>query len=388
MRIHDLPALSGDEEAHACRVRDALIARIAERGGWLSFGDFMQFALYAPGLGYYSAGARKFGAEGDFVTAPELTPLYARALAGQIVEIFERTGGRELVEFGAGSGALAVDLVRALCELDCAPGRYRIIEVSADLRDRQRARIESALGSLAGRVEWLDTLPATAMRGVVIANEVLDALPVERFLVRDGCVEQLGVEVQGGELVIRPRPADAPLEAMVRSLPVMGEEGYVSEICPLLPAWISAAARLLAAGVLLIVDYGLPRAQYYHGERRAGSLVCHFRQRVHADPLLHIGLQDITAWVDFTAVAEAAAASGLDVLGFTTQAHFLIGCGLDRMLDALPAADSAERRAGLQAVNRLLFPGEMGEAFKVMALGRGVAEPLAGFSVRDLRHTL
>jgi len=388
MRVRNLPPLSPDEAAHAARVHRALAARIAENGGWLSFGEFMKFALYAPGLGYYSAGAQKFGADGDFVTAPELTPLYARCVARQIVEIFERTGGREVLEFGAGSGALAADLMRALTELGCAPERYQIVEVSADLRERQRAHIGKALGSLVGRVHWPDALPAAPVRGVLIANEVLDALPVERFRIHQGRIDMLGVAVDGGVIVERARPADARLDGMVRALPVMREEGYVSEICPLLPAWIASVAPLVAAGVLLIMDYGLPRAQYYLPERRDGSLVCHYRQRVHADPLVRIGLQDITAWVDFTAVAEAAAAHGLDVIGFSTQAHFLIGCGLDKALDTLPAIDSAERRAAVQAVNRLLLPGEMGEAFKVMALGRGVAEPLTGFSVRDLRHTL
>jgi SAM-dependent MidA family methyltransferase len=383
-----LPELSLVQQAHAERVRSALIAYIAANGGWLPFSEFMQFALYAPGLGYYSAGARKFGADGDFITAPELTPLYARCIARQVAEVFERAGGREILEFGAGSGAFAVDLVRALIDLDAAPERYSIIEVSADLRERQRERIAGALGPLADRVCWLDVLPAVPLTGALIANEVLDALPVERFRIRENRVERLGVALDREVIVTSARPASASLDALVRALPVMHLDGYVSEICPILPAWVAAAARLIARGALLVMDYGLPRAQYYHPDRRQGSLLCHYRQRVHGDPLVLIGLQDITAWVDFTAVAEAAAANVLDVLGFSTQAHFLIGAGIDKALDELQPGDAVERQAAVQAANRLLLPGDMGEAFKVMALGRGVAEPLLGFAIRDLRHTL
>jgi SAM-dependent MidA family methyltransferase len=383
-----LPALSFDEQAHAERVRRELAERIAVNAGWLAFSDFMQFALYAPGLGYYAAGARKFGAGGDFITAPELTPVFARCVARQIAEVFEQSGGREIVEFGAGSGAFAVDLMSALAELGAAPERYSIVEVSADLRERQRERVATELGRSAACVHWLDGLPSTAVRGALIANEVLDAFPVERFRIAGGRVERLGVALAGGDLVLAARPAPALLEAAVRALPVMNEEGYVSEICPMLPGWVSSVAPLISSGVLFVMDYGLPRAQYYHPERRQGSLQCHFRQRSHDDPLTRIGLQDITAWVDFTAVAEAADAHGLDVLGFATQAHFLLSTGMQTEIDAHATSPEPARRAARQAANRLLPPGDMGEAFKVLALGRGIAEPLMGFALRDLRHTL
>jgi SAM-dependent MidA family methyltransferase len=222
----------------------------------------------------------------------------------------------------------------------------------------------------------------------MLANEVLDAFPVERFRLAAGHVERLGVALAGEDLVVAARSASPELDAAVRALPIESDDDYESEICLGLPAWIAATAASLAQGVLLVMDYGLPRAQYYHRERRRGSLLCHFRHRAHADLLARIGLQDITAWVDFTAVAEAADAAQLDVLGFTTQAHFLLAAGLESEIETLLAQAGQERRTALQAANRLLLPGEMGEAFKVMAVGRGVAEPLAGFGLRDLRHTL
>ena len=383
-----LPPLSAAESAHASRVRAALIAKIRTSGGWIAFSDFMRFALYEPGLGYYSAGARKFGPQGDFITAPELTPLYAACVARQAREIFQRCDGRAILEFGAGSGALAVDLVRYLADAGIEIERYSIVEVSADLRERQQERVRRELGARAERIEWLDRLPAQPLRGLMIANEVLDALPVERFRKADGRVERLGVALNGSEFALVGRPADAELAVAVNSLPIHGPELYESEICSLLPAWIASATQTLAAGVLLVMDYGLPRRQYYHPDRRQGSLLCHYRHRSHADALARIGLQDITAWVDFTALAEAASAAQLDVLGFATQAHFLMSADLETLLAAQLEPAGAERAATLQAVSRLLLPGEMGEAFKVMALGRGVSEPLEGFRLRDLRHTL
>jgi len=388
MRPADLPPLTTDEQAHGERIRAALLERIRSSGGWIAFSHFMKFALYEPGLGYYSAGTRKFGADGDFITAPDLTPLFARCVAHQTADILRESGGREVVEFGAGTGSLAVGVMRALGERGLAPERYSIIEVSADLRERQREHVFASLGAQAGRVRWLDELPTTALHGVLLANEVLDAFPVERFRITQGRVERLGVALAGDELLVAARSAPPALEAAVRALPIMSEEGYESEICPMLSGWMASIAPLIARGVLLVMDYGLPRAHYYHPERRQGSLTCHYRQRAHADPLQRIGLQDITAWVDFTAVAEAADSSGLDVLGFTTQAQFLLAAGLEGELKTLVENAGPERQQILQAAKRLLLPGDMGEAFKVMALGRGIAEPLAGFALRDLRHTL
>jgi SAM-dependent MidA family methyltransferase len=389
----ELPALTADEAAHSAQVAAVIRAAIDAAGGWIPFASFMQLALYAPGLGYYSAGARKFGPAGDFVTAPELTPLFARCLATQVAEVFGRIGGGELLELGAGSGALAADLLLALAERDALPVRYCILEVSGELRARQRATLEARAGALATRVEWLEALPATPWRGVVLGNEVLDALPVERFRVGTGGFESIGVALaEAGGFDNAARPADprlaARLAALSAALPAPLPVGFESESCPMLPAWIEALAAPLEQGVMLFLDYGLPRAQYYHPARSGGTLCGFFRHRRVDDVLARPGLQDLTAWVDFTAVAEAACAAGLAVAGFATQAHFLLGTGLAEEMARDPAGDALARARRAQAVGTLLLPGEMGERFKAIALSRGVDGPLTGFGFRDLAAAL
>jgi SAM-dependent MidA family methyltransferase len=389
----DLPALGPDEEAHSARVADAIGAAIAAAGGWIPFSTFMQLALHAPALGYYAAGARKFGAAGDFVTAPELTPLFARCLATQVAEVLGRTGGGDLLEVGAGTGMLAADLLAALAERDALPGRYRILELSGDLRERQRATVSDRLGGLAARVEWLDTLPQAPWRGVVLGNEVLDALPVERFRAAAAGFDLVGVVAgAAGSFALESRPATGrvagQLAALAASFPAPLPEGFESDACVMLPAWIEALAAPLAQGVMLFVDYGLPRAQYYHPSRAGGTLCGFFRHRRVEDVLARPGLQDITAWVDFTAVAEAGVAAGLEVAGFSTQAHFLLASGLESELRRAPAASTAAELARNQAVATLLLPGEMGERCKVIALARELEGPLCGFAFRDLTDRL
>jgi len=388
-----LPALSPDEAAHTECVRAHICAEVEAAGGWVPFSRFMELALYAPGLGYYSAGARKFGAGGDFVTAPELTPLFARCLASQVAEVLDRTGGGDVLELGAGSGAMAADLLAALDARGVLPARYRILEVSAELRERQR-RALSALGThLAARVEWLDAPPDEAWVGAVLGNEVLDALPAERFRLEVDGTRQLGVSCRGGALAAEMRQASPQLAEEVHrrlaGLPERPPSGFEGELCMLVRPWIAEVSRRLERGGLLFLDYGLPRAQYYHPSRAAGTLTAFFRHRQVEDVLLNPGLQDITAWVDFTEVAEAGAAAGLSVAGFTTQAHFLLSLGLDREFEALgDSLDAAARARVSQAVGMLLLPGEMGERFKVIALARGIEGPLAGFAFRDLAASL
>jgi SAM-dependent MidA family methyltransferase len=388
-----LPALSADEAAHAARVARHIRAEIAAAGGWIPFAQFMQLALYAPGLGYYSAGTRKFGASGDFVTAPELTPVFARCLAGQVAEVLEQTGGGDVVEVGAGSGAMAVELLAALAARDSLPARYRILEVSAELRERQRAALVQRDPALLSRVEWLDAAPGQPWRGALVANEVADALPVERFCLGAGGVEAVGVVTRDDGLAFQRRPAGAELTAAVErrlaDLPEGLGAGYESEVCLLLRPWIAALAREMQQGAMLFVDYGLARMHYYHPSRSGGSLCGFFRHRRVEDVLSNPGLQDITAWVDFTELAEAGAEAGLAVGGFSTQAHFLLAAGLDRELAAAGEGLDAVGRARLaQAASTLVMPGEMGERFKVMALTRGLDEPLSGFAFRDLAATL
>ncbi len=386
-----LPALSPDEQRHSEAVAALIRTELAAAGGWLSFERFMELALYAPGLGYYSAGSWKLGSGGDFVTAPEVSELFGRCVAEQCAQVLRATGGGEILELGAGTGSLAAAILGALDAGGVLPERYAILEVSGDLAARQRGRLGALAPHLRERIVWLERLPAGPLRGVILANEVADALPVRRFRLRSGAVCELGVALApGGTLHHAERPPDAAfaaacaalLGAPPRSLP----EGFTSEINLRLAPWIASLAACLGRGVVLLIDYGLPRAHYYHAQRVAGTLRCHFRQRAHDEPLINLGVQDITAWVDFTRVAEAASDAGLEVAGFATQAAFLLALGLERAVAAAPDAASRARLAG--EARRLVMPEEMGEAFKVMALTRGYQTALAGFSLQDLRRQL
>jgi SAM-dependent MidA family methyltransferase len=387
----DLPELTPAEQAHSERLELRVREEIARAGGWIGFSSYMQMALYEPGLGYYSAGARKLGAAGDFVTAPEVAPVFSRCLARQCEEVLRTLGGGDVLEVGAGSGVMAVAMLEELERRDALPARYRILDVSADLRERQQATLAAAVPRLLERVEWLGRWPED-FTGVVVANELLDAMPVERFVMRGGSVNALGVTWRRGRLEWSETRASAALAEAVRAVVddtgASWPESYTSEINLGLAGWIAALAATLTRGVLLFVDYGLPRREFYAAERRDGTLLCHFRHRFHGDPFTRLGLQDLTAWVDFTAVAEAGAAAGLDLAGYTTQAHFLIGCGLGEYLADVHELDVVSRVNLSRQAMMLTLPGEMGERFKAIALAKGYDSPLRGFAVRDLRHTL
>jgi SAM-dependent MidA family methyltransferase len=388
---NDLPALTADEAAHGVRLEARIRDEIAAAGGWIGFARYMQLALYEPGLGYYSAGARKFGAAGDFITAPEVAPVFSRCLAVQCAEVLQALGGGDVLELGAGSGVMAAEMLAELERRAALPRRYLILDVSADLRERQHATLAAAVPHLLPRVEWLERLPQ-AFDGVVVANEVLDAMPVERFVVRGDRVRSLGVRAQPDRLEACEAEAPAALGEAVRAIGrdtgVAWPEGYTSEVNLGLAGWLHSLAAAVARGVLLFVDYGLPRREYYATERRDGTLLCHFRHRFHDDPFARPGLQDITAWVDFTAVAEAGSAAGLQLAGFATQAHFLIGCGIGEFLADVSDLDVVSRVNLSRQAMVLTLPGEMGERFKAIAFAKGYDAPLCGFAVRDLRHTL
>jgi SAM-dependent MidA family methyltransferase len=370
-----LPPPDADAARHSARLQDTVAAAVRAAGGWIPFDRYMELALYAPGLGYYAAGTRKFGdfaAGGDFVTAPEISPLFAAALATQVAQVFGCVPAR-IVEFGAGSGVLARDLLAALDARGVAVESYSIVELSADLAARQRALLQGH------HVEWL-TAPPAGFEGVMLANEVLDVMPVRLFVKRGGTVRERGVALQDSRLVLADGDADDDLRAAVATIERdAGElpEGYGSEIGLAAAAWMRSVAGWLARGMLLAIDYGFPRREYYHPQRLMGTLMCHYRHHAHADPLWLPGLNDITAHVDFTAMADAAHEAGLDVLGYTTQAHFLVNCGL---LDELRAGLSPRRANEAQ---RLLSEAEMGELFKVLAVGRGLSGPLVGFARGD-----
>jgi SAM-dependent MidA family methyltransferase len=376
---------------HGARMREYLAEQIAASDGWLSFEQFMEGALYAPGLGYYSAGARKLGVGGDFTTAPETSHLFGACVARQCAEVLRALGGGSILEIGAGSGRLAADVLSRLETLGALPDGYRILEISADLRDRQSRHIAQCLPRLHGRVHWLDQPPEEPFDGLIIANEVLDALPVRRFRWFGDRVEELGVGIGGGRFVWSPRAASPEVAAACRQLSGAAgpwEDGYVSEYCPRLIAWTRNVTHSLRAGAALWFDYGLPRSQYYLPERHDGTLTCHFQHRVHGDPFLHPGLQDITAWVDYTRLAEASREAGFALSGFTTQGHFLAGLGIDQEMQLLAGADAGQFARLANQARQLMMPGEMGERFKAMAWQRGAGLPLSGFQLQDLRHTL
>jgi SAM-dependent MidA family methyltransferase len=386
-----LPPLTPEQAEHSTRLVERIRDEIEAHHGWISFERFMEMALYEPGLGYYSAGSLKFGEAGDFITAPEISPLFSRCLAHQCVEVFAQLGERRILELGAGSGIMAAEILLELQRLDQLPERYCILEVSADLRERQRARIAEMAPNLLERVEWLDAWP-TAFRGIVLANEVLDALPVQRFRIRQGEVNAVGVTWQLGQLDWSEVKADAPLERAVRSIEQeLGAplpDGFGSEVNLRLSDWLRSLADAIEAGIVLFIDYGLPRRQYYRSERREGTLLCHYRHRFHDEPLINVGVQDIGAWVDFTAVAEAAVEANMDVLGFTTQAHFLIGNGLERLLAPNEGESIAARVQFSRQAMLLTLPGEMGERFKVIGLGKNYPHALRGFAIRDMAAAL
>lgn len=384
MSADALPRPSAEAAEHSLALAALIRARIERSGGWIDFAQYMDLALYAPGLGYYVAGSTKLGGTGDFVTAPELTPLFARTLARGIAPLLDEGRGGDLLELGAGSGALACGLLRALDEAGALPRRYGILELSPELRQRQAARIAALPGELASRVHWLESLP-DRIDGVVLGNEVLDALPVHLVVWDAEGVRQRGVIVRDGGFAFEDRPVlQGPLCTHAQALPVSAP--YVSEINLRASALVDALARRLGRGALLFIDYGFGRAEYYHPQRVHGTLMCHYRHRAHDDVFFLPGLQDITAHVDFTAVAEVGIARGMQLLGYTTQAAYLIDLGITDLL-ARAQPGTVEYLRQVAPAQKLLSPAEMGELFKVIALGRDVSPP-PGFSRGNLSRLL
>lgn len=396
MSMHEtqLPAPDAAAREHSGRLTARIRAEVERCGGRIPFARYMELALYAPGLGYYSAGSAKLGAAGDFLTAPEVSPLFAYCLARQCRPALESAGPGEILEFGAGSGLLACDLLRELEGLGVLPQRYAIVELSADLRQRQQTLLQERIPHLQDRVVWLDSLPETPLNGVMLANEVIDAMPVHRLIRQDGWRELYVVWQEGAGFAYEPGPlSDARLNERIGTIvAALGAEnfpeGYELEINLAAEGWLAAAARSLGRGMILLADYGYPRRGFYHPERRTGTLRCYYRHRMHADALILTGLQDITADVEFTALAEAATGAGLEVAGYTTQAYFLLGGGLMEWEQRLANAAPVERIRLAQQIRRLTLPGEMGERLKLMALTRGFSGPLPGFSFRDERGRL
>ena len=394
MNPHSLPLPAGDAQILSEALSD-LIRNEIRSTGVISFERFMRLALYEPGLGYYSAGSSKFGEAGDFVTAPEISPLFSRCLARQCRDVLSAISNghsKVIMELGAGSGVMAADVLLELEGIDSLPDRYLILEVSADLRERQQKKLAAAVAHLLPRVEWLDCLPEYPLFGCILANEVVDALPVERFVIGHDGLQRVVVGLDGDRFCFRreampEKLARAVSESLGRPLdeyPV----GYQSEWCPTLVSWTRSVASCLREGMFCISDYGLSRQEYYHPDRVGGTLLCHYRHRAHDDAFFWPGLQDITAWVDFSAIAAAGEAEGLNLAGFSTQAHWLMSLGLDELVARQFSEDQRSQLELAGQVKTLTLPGEMGERFKVMALTRGVGSRLRGFALRDFSDRL
>lgn len=383
--------VSADALAHSQQVSAFLRSQIEQAGGWLPFSSWMHHALYAPGLGYYAAGNTKFAEpdqdnprqlEGDFITAPQLTPLFGLTLANQIAEVLHQSDSLDILEFGAGSGALANDVMTAMDTLGIAV-RYQILEVSADLKARQQHR----LAAWADRITWLDRTPET-FSGCIIANEVLDAMPVELFAWSEqGQLLQRGVVWDGQQFEYQDRPASAALsDSMLRRMPALPD--YRSEINLQAEGWIKSLGQWLKRGAAILIDYGFPQHEYYHPQRHRGTLMCHIQHLAHDNALMAPGLQDITAHVDFTAMADAALAAGLEVYGYTSQARFLLNAGLAEIM-MQQGEPGARSHANMRvAIQKLTSEAEMGELFKVIAIGREIDGGLIGFARGDRRDSL
>lgn len=388
-------ALPEPDEAAKQRSQDltACIYQACEQqGGSIAFSEYMHMALYQPGLGYYSGGLQKFGGTGDFITAPEVSSLFSCCLARQLAQFIDDAGLADVLEFGAGSGVMAADILLELERLQALPGYYYIVELSAELRERQQRTIMDKASHLLAKVQWLDALPQQGIVGAVIANEVLDAMPVECFRINDGAVEQLRVAARGGRLEAIYANADDAIIAQVRVIEQRRggafENGYCSEYNPAIEAWLASLYNVLNKGLVLLIDYGYPVQEYYLDERARGTLICHYQHRAHADPIWYPGLQDITAFVDFSAVAHAAVETGFDVSGFTSQAMFLMGSGLAELHQSLTSDDPGQQLLLAQQIKTLSLPSEMGERFKAMALSKDVDLYLIGFAMQDYRNRL
>jgi SAM-dependent MidA family methyltransferase len=392
-----LPVPGPDALAQSEVLIDLIRERIAAAGGWLRFDRYMDLALYAPGLGYYSGGAMKFGRRAedgsDFITAPELSPLFAKTLARPVAQALEQSGTRQLMEFGAGTGRLAAGLLGALTELGAQFDSYAIVDLSGELRARQRDTLEREAGALASKVVWLDALP-DSFEGVVIGNEVLDAMPVRLVVRKLGAWHERGVVLLNDRFAFDDRPIsmDDQVELIDTAIDESNDDEpfaeYLTETHEAALGFTKTVCTMLTRGAAFFIDYGFPRREFYHAQRAAGTLMCHYRHRSHPDPFVYPGLQDITAHVEFTGIAEAGTETGADLLGFTSQARFLMNAGITDVLDELDPADIKRFLPAANAVQKLLSEAEMGELFKVIAFSRGIPGTLDAFGAGDRSHTL
>ncbi len=387
---------TGSAYQHSCAVQEMICAEIATAGGWIPFTRYMELALYAPGMGYYCGGAAKFGGTGDFVTAPEISPLFGKAVAQQGAQVLECMGenSNNILEFGAGSGKLALDLLLEMEKLERLPKHYFILEVSGELQNRQKELFEKLAPHLLSRVDWLEHLPAK-FEGLILANEVLDAMPVHLVVWRGTNLFERGVAWNGRALEWSDHIlVNRELFKVARELsPQINSDGenvgtYVSEISLSTRRFMRSLAGILQQGAIVLIDYGFGYSEYYHSQRNRGTLMCHYRHHAHEDPFYFPGLQDITSHVDFSAIAQVATAEGLELLGYTSQAHFLINCGITEILARIPAENAGDFLPLANQLQKLVSPAEMGELFKVIVFGKNIQQPLVGFTSGDKSRQL
>jgi len=394
LKFSDLPSSwplpDSQQQAHCIKITQCIVDEIQRCGGRISFAQFMKMALYEPRLGYYSAGSQKLGPAGDFVTAPEISPLFSRCIARNCLPVLQQHGGN-ILELGAGSGVMAADILLELECLSCLPDRYMILELSADLQEKQQQTLEQRAPHLMERIVWLRQLPPPTFIGVVLANEVLDAMPVHRFRIRgDQCLETYVIWLDDEFQFVDDTCSEEALHVAIRHAMenITSCQDYVSEINLSVRPWMASLYTSIKKGAVILIDYGFPAHEYYHPERSEGTLMCHYRHRAHENPLILPGLQDITAHVDFTAVAHAGVDTGFSLVGFTSQAYFLMGSGLDEMMAELDPEDTKRYLNTTQQVKKLTLPHEMGELFKVIGFSKNIDTVLPGFALQDARGRL
>ena len=384
----DLPAPGVEARTHSARMQEKLHSMIKANGGRIPFETYMNACLFQPQLGYYRCGTEKFGAGGDFITAPEISPLFAQCLARFKIQI---DVVNHILEVGAGSGKLAAGILGFLAQHAALPEHYYILELSQELRQRQQQTIRDLVPDVIERVTWLDDIPEQ-FNGLVIANELLDAMPVRRFRLKEQKVFEQYVTWHDGvlcyeDVVSNDQRLLERVDLLVKECQLDTNSNYLSEINFVAEDWIQTVGERLQSAVVLLIDYGYPRSAYYHPQRHMGTLMCHFQHRAHPDPLILPGIQDITTHIDFTAMADAALAAGMDVAGFTTQGYFLMNMGVLNALD-VSQQQTAEYVMLANEIKRLTLPGEMGEHFKVLSLAKGLDTIIPGFELHDMRHLL
>ena len=376
-------------QIHSELVMENLAKEIKANQGWMSFEDFFDFVMYKPGLGYYSAGAQKLGPSGDFTTSPEISRLFGKTVSNQVIALLNNFKSPSIIEIGAGSGKLAYDIINNLINSKVDFDKYYILEVSADFRERQKQELSLLPDEAFEKVIWLDSILEAPVEGIVIGNEVVDALPFKRFTVVDHKIQEIGVSIKNGQLTESTRDADKTLAEEVRliekALNRDFEQNYTSEIRLNFGKWLKGVSSMLKSGAILFIDYGYSRQEYYAEDRKNGSMICHYRNTAHENPFLNLGVQDISASVEFTLLAEKALEEQLEVGLFTSQSDFLINGNILGELDKIE--DDTLRMELTQEINQLLMPSQMGQSFKCMMLYKNIS--LDSFEgIRDLRHTL